>query len=168
MLAARLPALIHLDLLLVPHRSLSPLGFRALMLVLGGLSFALGSVFLSLGAWPVVGFLGLDVGLVYLAFRANYASARAYERLRLTDDALIVERCLPSGRADSYSLQPYWLKVDLESPPGRTTRLKLSTHGSSLVIGAFLSPDERREVAERLRAALSRWRNLPPLEEHPA
>ncbi len=159
MLATHLPTLIHLDLLLVPHRSLSPLGFRTLMLVLGFFSLALGSVFLSLGAWPIVGFLGLDVGLVYLAFRANYASARAYERLRLTEDALIVERGLPSGRADSYSLQPYWLRVELEAPLGRTTRLKLTTHGRSLVIGAFLSPEERNEVARRLSAALAHWRN---------
>ena len=45
------------------------------MLAVGGISFVGGMVFLIAGAWPVVGFLGLDVLLVYWAFRANYRAA---------------------------------------------------------------------------------------------
>jgi uncharacterized membrane protein len=37
--------------------------------------------FYKIGAWPVVGFLGLDVLIVYLAFRASYAQAQAFEDL---------------------------------------------------------------------------------------
>ena len=62
--------------LLTPHRSLGPTGFLILMACLGGLSFVSGIIFVSIGAWPVFGFFGLDVLLVYLAFRANYRSAR--------------------------------------------------------------------------------------------
>jgi len=65
--------------IITPHRSLGPSGFLIFMLCLGGLSFISGVIFVSLGAWPVFGFFGLDVLLVYLAFRANYRSARAYE-----------------------------------------------------------------------------------------
>ncbi|HEY7298508.1 MAG TPA: DUF2244 domain-containing protein, partial [Xanthobacteraceae bacterium] len=65
--------------IITPHRSLGPTGFLVFMLVLGGASFASGMVFLMAGAWPVFGFFGLDVLLVYWAFRANYRSARAYE-----------------------------------------------------------------------------------------
>ena len=49
---------------LTPHRSLSPTGFLIFMLVLGGLSFISGRVFLMAGAWPIFGFFGLDVLLV--------------------------------------------------------------------------------------------------------
>ena len=55
--------------MLTPHRSLSPTGFLIFMAVLGGISFVTGMVFLLAGAWPVFGFLGLDVLLVYWAFR---------------------------------------------------------------------------------------------------
>ena len=61
---------------LTPHRSLGPKGFLALMLAFGAISFATGIVFYIAGAWPVVGFLGLDVLLVYVAFRLNYRSGR--------------------------------------------------------------------------------------------
>ena len=60
---------------LTPHRSLSRAGFVLVMAVLGAISFAAGMVFLLIGAWPVFGFFGLDVLLVYCAFRANYRAA---------------------------------------------------------------------------------------------
>lgn len=73
-----------LDLELRPHRSLSPAGFGLLMAVLGGASLASGLMFVMIGAWPVFGFLGLDVLGVYIAFRISYARRRATaDRLRL-------------------------------------------------------------------------------------
>ena len=75
---------------LTPHRSLGPTGFLILMACLGGASFASGVFFVLLGAWPVFGFLGLDVLLVFLAFRANYRAARAYEEVRVTPSELTV------------------------------------------------------------------------------
>ena len=70
--------------MLTPHRSLGPTGFLILMAVLGGVSFAAGIVFLLVGAWPVFGFFGLDVLLIYCAFRLNYRAARAYEEVTVT------------------------------------------------------------------------------------
>ena len=77
---------------LTPHRSLGPTGFLILMLCLGGLSFISGVIFVSLGAWPVFGFFGLDVLLVYFAFRANYRTARAYEDVIMTASDLSVRK----------------------------------------------------------------------------
>src|ERR1700756_4179306 len=73
-----------------PHRSLSASGFLIVMAAIGGLSFAAGLTFLILGAWPVFGFFGLDVLLVYLAFRINYRTARAYEEVTVTAAGLTV------------------------------------------------------------------------------
>jgi len=91
--------------IITPHRSLGPRGFLIFMLCLGGLSFIAGVIFVSLGAWPVFGFFGLDVLLVYFAFRANYRSARAYEldggirprarRLKVRVQAAAVTVCVP-------------------------------------------------------------------------
>ena len=61
---------------LTPHRSLSATGFLILMMLVGGVSFAAGIVFLMMGAWPVFGFFGLDVLLLYLAFRAQLPRTR--------------------------------------------------------------------------------------------
>lgn len=150
------PAL--LDLVLRPHRSLSPAGFWAIMAGVAGFSFVAGIVFWSVGAWPVVGFLGLDVVLVYVAFKASYASSRAYERVRLSADSLLVERRSAAGRHESFALQPYWLRVEFDSDPDRPDSLQLRSHGRSFSIGSFLSPDERAEVAKLLDDALSQLR----------
>src|SRR5882724_12431322 len=86
------PQAVFLDTVLAPHRSLPPIGFLAVMASFGGISFVAGIYFVLHGAWPVMGFFGLDVALVYLAFRVNYRSARREERIRLLGDALTVER----------------------------------------------------------------------------
>ena len=67
---------------LTPHRSLSATGFVIVMALVGGVSFAAGIAFLLMGAWPVFGFFGLDVLLIYLAFRANYRAGTASKKSR--------------------------------------------------------------------------------------
>ncbi len=92
------------DAELTPHRSLSPEGFFLLMALIGLISFAAGALFFVVGAWPVVGFLGLDLLLIYLAFRASYRSGRAYETLRLTRRDLTLKRVDSWGRAQRWRL----------------------------------------------------------------
>ena len=99
---------------LTPHRSLSRAGFLLLMAVLGGVSFAAGMVFLVLGAWPVFGFFGLDVLLVYWAFRANYRDARAYEDVMVTTSELRVRKVSPRGQVSEWLFNPVWAKLDYE------------------------------------------------------
>ncbi|HZU90934.1 MAG TPA: DUF2244 domain-containing protein [Stellaceae bacterium] len=143
---------------LLPHRSLPPAGFRILMLVLGMLSLIVGITFVAVGAWPVVGFFGLDVALVYLAFRLSYRSARQRETLRLFDDAFTVERVGVRGDRRTWRFQPFWLRVVLEERPDESNRLYVASHGRSLAIGDFLAPAVRRELAITLRDVLRRWR----------
>ncbi len=153
-----MPEALLIDAELRPHRSLGRAGFIVLMGIVCLVSIVVGGVFLLAGAWPVLGFFGLDVALIYLAFRINYRSGRLVERLRLTPALLEVERVLPSGRVGRWSFQPYWLKVGLETPDEHHSRLTLSGRGQSLSIGAFLTPEERRELSEMLNAALARLR----------
>ena len=149
---------VFFERVLLPHRSLPPRGFHVLMLVLGAFSCAAGILFVSLGAWPVCGFFGLDVAAVYIAFRLSYRSARRREILRLAGDDFTVERIDIYGERRSWRFQPFWLRVVLEERPGDSNRLLVGSHGQSLVIADFLGAPMRRELAQSLRAALSRWR----------
>jgi uncharacterized membrane protein len=149
---------VFLDTVLAPHRSLPPAGFVAVMAVFAGISFVAGTIFVLRGAWPVMGFFGLDVALVYVAFHINYRSARRQERVRLAEDALTVERIDVRGARRSWRFQPYWLRVVLEEQPDDSNRLIISSHGRSLVLGSFLGAGERRSFAARLQDALARWR----------
>ena len=150
------------DAVLLPHRSMSPPGFAALMAVVSLIGFAAGIAFMMVGAWPVFGFLGLDIALIYFAFRTSYRRARTYETVRLTEEKLVVERISPSGDVQNWQFQPYWLRVEIDDPPLPDSPLTLSSHGTSLVIGTFLTPEERVELADALRTALQQLRQ-PPL-----
>jgi uncharacterized membrane protein len=144
------------EAVLRPHRSLPPAGFAVLMGLLAAMSFVSGVIFVRIGAWPVCGFFGLDVGLVYLAFRLNYRSARMAEMLRLDDTEFTVERIGVRGDRRCWRLPSFWLRVELIEGSDGGNRLQVTTHGKVLPIGGFLSPEERRALAAELEAALRR------------
>ena len=145
-----------LDLVLYPHRSLSKTGFLVLMAAIVGCSMAVGVAFLLAGAWPVFGFFGLDVLLIYAGFRLNYRAARAYETVRLTPKTLEIVKVDPAGRAMRTELTPAWLSVDLAEPDEWSKRLTLRSAGRDIEIGAFLPPEEKVGLAEALRDGLRR------------
>jgi uncharacterized membrane protein len=140
--------------LLTPHRSLGPTGFLILMAALGTASFITGIVFLLMGAWPVFGFLGLDVLIVYIAFRLNYRSGRLYETVELTPERFTLTRVHPSGRQERFDCDPYWARVSLREWPDGRTALSVVSQGRELAFARFLTDGERRDFAGALRQAL--------------
>ncbi|MGI9387298.1 MAG: DUF2244 domain-containing protein [Methyloligellaceae bacterium] len=147
--------------ILTPHRSLGPRGFVVLMLLVSLMSFAAGFAFFLVGAWPVVGFVGMVVLLIYCAFRLNFHAGRIYETVDLNDSELKVSRVYPSGRSQSWSFNPYWVRLEIIERPGKRKALILSSHGSRLIIGSFLTDDEKCEFAEALEGALENSRGGP-------
>jgi uncharacterized membrane protein len=143
---------------LLPHRSLPSRNFHLLIGILGLISLAVGVGFVCVGAWPVVGFFGLDVALVYLAFRLSYHSARQSETIRLAGDVFSVERMSARGERRVWRFQPFWVRVILEERPDQSNRLFVASHGRYLIIGDFVAPAIRRELAAAIREALARWR----------
>jgi uncharacterized membrane protein len=141
--------------ILTPHRSLGPKGFAVLMTAVCLVSFSTGLLFYLIGAWPVVGFMGLDVALIYIAFKLNYRAARLYETVDLTQSALTVTRVQPSGKAQVWRFNPYWVRLKLEDRIGRSSELSVASHGQRLVFAAFLTDLERQDFAQALSAALS-------------
>jgi len=102
-----------------------------------------------------MGFMGLDVALVYAAFRINFRALRIYETVDLTQDALTVTRVAPNGRAQSWRFNPYWVRLSLDERVGRMSELSLVSHGKRLVLGSFLTDPEREDFAAALKAAIS-------------
>ena len=152
------------DVILHPHRSLSPTGFFILMVFIVGVSFSAGLAFLSQGAWPIFGFFGLDVVLIYLAFKFNYRDGRMFETIQLGTKELLVRRVFPSGRIRVWTFEPAWMRVLMDNPPEHHSQLVLTNREKRLTVGAFLSPEERLEIAEALKAALAVWREPVPVQ----
>ena len=147
---------------ITPHRSLTPRGFLVLMLCLGGLSFISGVVFVSIGAWPVFGFFGLDVLLVYFAFRANFRAARGYEEVTVTATELIVRKISHRGRVREWTLNPLWVRLErIAHEEFGIERLLLISQGRRLTIAGALSPDEKASFAHALSNALGEAKRGP-------
>ena len=141
--------------LLTPHRSLSGVGFLVLMSIVAGLGFVGGVVFFIVGAWPVIGFLGLDVALVYWAFRANYLAAAAYEEVTVTPSELRVKKVSHRGEVAEWLLNPVWVQLDRETHDEYgLMRLFLVSRGRKLLIAGFLGPREKESFATALSAAI--------------
>jgi uncharacterized membrane protein len=147
---------------LTPHRSLGRTGFIVLMCLIGGISFAAGLVFFLAGAWPVMGFFGLDVLLVYIAFKVSYRSAAAYEQVTMTPSTLTVRKVSHRGKVAEWTLNPVWVRLQREANEEfGIERLFLVSHGRRLPVATFLGPNEKASFASALSAALGEARRGP-------
>ncbi|MFZ3353403.1 MAG: DUF2244 domain-containing protein [Xanthobacteraceae bacterium] len=147
---------------ITPHRSLSPRGFLILMLCLGAVSFVSGVVFVSMGAWPVCGFFGLDVLLVYVAFRANFRAARAYEVVTITASELTVRKVSQRGGVREWTLNPLWVRLErIVHEEFGIERLFLVSQGGRLSIAGCLGAHEKKSLAKALSAALGEAKRGP-------
>ena len=125
---------------------------------------AAGLIFVLLCAWPVFGFFGLDVLLVYFAFRANYRSARAYEEVTVTSSELTVRKVSHRGGVRQWTLNPLWVRLDQRRHAEfGIEKLYLVSKGHHVSIASFLGPDEKASFAKALSAALQAARRGPTL-----
>ena len=116
--------------------------------MIGGLSFACGVLFVLLGAWPIFGFFGLDVLLIYWAFRANYRTARAYEEVTVTASELTVRQVSHRGKVREWTLNPLWVQIErIMHEEFGIERLFLVSRGRRLPIAVFLGPGEKASFA---------------------
>ena len=150
--------------LLTPHRSLNRAGFLVLMGFLSAVSFAAGLAFLLMGAWPVLGFFGLDVLAIYWAFRINFRDARATEEIRITPSELLIRRVSHRGHVVEWVLNPLWVQLDqkIHAEFG-IEKLYLVSKGRRVSIASFLGPDEKASFAKALLAALQAAKRGPTL-----
>ena len=147
---------------LSPHRSLSGKNFRLLLIVVGAASLAVSLPFVLIGAWPVAGFMGLDVALVYFAFRASFRAARACEIVSLTPYELHLAKLSARGARRDWRFHPAWVRLERdEHEEFGTLALALVSRGRKVPVAGFLGPDAKSEFAERLSRALSDARRGP-------
>ena len=139
---------------LTPYRSLNRPGFLVLMGFIGLVSFVVGVAFATIGAWPVLGFFGLDVVLIYYAFQRNYRSGRQLETIEIADGRLTLTHIDVRGRRRATELPTAWIDVRLRRAANGRTSIALASHGREHRLGGFLTDDERYELAPVLRDAL--------------
>ena len=141
---------------LVPNRSLSPAGFTILMSLVAGLSFIAGIAFLLVGAWPVLGFFGLDVLLIYGAFKLSFRDSERREIVEVNESEVLVTRLAPGRPAEHKAFQRLWLRIELDEDKERELigKLRLIERGKAFEIASFLGPEDRQEFYWALKDAV--------------
>ena len=148
--------------LLTPHRSLNRTGFLVLMAFLSAVSFGAGVAFWMMGAWPVFGFFGLDVLLVYRAFKVNFRRGNATEAISVTSSELRVRRVSHRGHVVEWVLNPLWVQLDQKTHAEfGIEKLYLVSRGRRVSVASFLGPDEKASFAKALMAALQAAKRGP-------
>ena len=157
-----------------PYRSLSPRGFALVMAALGILAFTIGLGFFLMGAWPVIGFLGLEILVVWIAFKMNYRAAQRRQHLTATSRDLTIENVSPAGRREKTSLPTAWVQVELtpKNEPEVRDRSRqkviVRSHGRTAEIGGFLHPAETPRLAREVNRMVDRARRAALAEDGPS
>ena len=145
-----------------PHRSLKIGGFRLVMALVAGASAIASLPFVVLGFWPVAGFYGLDLLLLFFAFRANFEAARHFEELSVSPFELLLRKVSPKGEALEWRFNPVWTRlVAEEHEEFGITRLALVSRGQTVAVGHFLWPEDKASLVRALSRALGEAKRGP-------
>ena len=145
---------------LTPHRSLGPRGKRVVIGLIAALALVPGIVFYVAGAWPVVGFMGLDVLAIAVALSLSMRSGRAREVLTLWPAALDLEKIDAKGHAETLNFLPKNVRFVVDRDFNeRVTGLWLKSGDRKVALGAFLSADEKLSLSKVFGTALRKARN---------
>jgi uncharacterized membrane protein len=142
---------------LTPHRSLNGPAFKILFIWVIALNLIIAAFFYKLGAWPVFGFLGVDVALVWWAFKANNKAAQCSERIVITGDEVTLLKQTRQETPIETSFNRRWLRIVLEYDSAREIvgRLLLVSSGKATEIASFLGAEERQSLAAELKRAIA-------------
>jgi uncharacterized membrane protein len=144
---------------LTPYRSLSTRGALWLVAIIASIWGVMSLSFLAMGAWPVLGFFGLDIVLFGWLIWLNMRDARRKETVSVSRTALEVKRFCPKGlRRELHNFNPFGTKltVDRHEDHG-VTKLSLISRGKpEITVGDFLNPDDKESFAKALGSALAK------------
>lgn len=148
---------VYFNALLYPYRSLGKRGFFYLMVAVGLVFLVISGIFFTMGAWPIVGFAGLDILALYWAFRANYSQANCYEQVTITHDSVTLVKTDRKGQQTHFVFNPYWVRLETQHKEDQgMTSLWLFSHGKGVEVGDFLHAPDRESLAKALADAIAR------------
>lgn len=144
---------------LFPHRSLSRRGFWIVIAIVAVVMAFAGGRALAVGAWPVAIFAAADVFLVWGAFRLSYRAGRRFEEITVNEKEVLIRQVNAAGHAVEHRFDPAWARLAITREEGEgVVRLDFGSHGRTIVIGAFLNPEDRASFADAFSEALARAR----------
>ena len=152
------------EAVITPHRSLGPRGLRWVCGFLGTLSLLVSTGLWFAGAWPVIGFTGLEVVLAMILLLRHAMVKGDSEILLLSDDGIRIVKTR-RGKRTEMAVPVGWLRASLEERAGRTPALVLRSRRFAVEVATNLGEEEKRDLARSLHRALHRQRS--PVFDNP-
>lgn len=144
---------------LTPHRSLGPRGRAVLVGAVMAMAAIPSLVFYSLGAWPIVGFMGLDVLAVWVALRWSAHQTKRAEEVTLWPNRLEVREVSAGGKQSVVAFDPNETRLIVDRDyDEKTTALYLRNREGDYELGAFLAASEKASFARVFGTALRKAR----------
>ena len=148
-----------LNIKIYPNNSLSPKGFFLLMAFITIPCLTIGIMFMVMGAWPVLGFMGLEVFLIYIFFKILFHKNNFYEHIILDTKHFNIFYNNKNKTIDTIVLEPTWLQVKLNKTE---KSLFVLTHGKIIELGKCLAFKEKVSLAKTIDDALFNWKKKQP------
>ena len=143
-----------IKLRLEPSKSLRPEGANLILVILGGFGLVISGSFMVFGAWPVFGFMALDVLLVYIALQAQYRRSDRGQEITISNDKIEIKYFKKGVCVKTILLNKYWAKLEQFNCFNRQSKLMFSSHGKFSEIGEFLSLKEKQKLVADLKPLL--------------
>jgi uncharacterized membrane protein len=148
------PRLSLIKLRLEPSKSLRPEGANLILVILGGFGLVISGSFMVFGAWPVFGFMALDVLLICIAFQAQYRRSNRGQEITISNDKIEIKYFKGGVCVKTILLNKYWAKLEQFNCFNRRSKLMFSSHGKFSEIGEFLSLKEKQKLVADLKPLL--------------
>ena len=143
---------------LAPNRSLDSHGTKVVFAVIA-FGFLL----------PIIPFIGSPIGTTLTIFsgltfylfltllQKNFQQGSTFEEILISKNKIIVVHQEKNKEQMTWECNPYWTKVHLDiNNPKLKNYLTLAGKGRRIELGAFLSPDERLELRDKIQNALAK------------
>ena len=143
---------------LAPNRSLDSYGTKVTFAVIA-CGFLL----------PIIPFIGSPIGTTLTIFsgltfylfltllQKNFQQGSTFEEILISKNKIVVVHQEKNKEQMTWECNPYWTKVHLDiNNPRLKNYLTLAGKGKRIELGAFLSPDERLELRDKIQNALAK------------
>jgi uncharacterized membrane protein len=149
---------------LVPRCSLTRSGARLFIGIVAVPTFAIATAYTLQGMWPVLLFAGLEIAVLAWAVRASLRAGSQRETIAIDERSITIRRTGPPG--EHFLVFPrHGSEVTLHAPSTalHPSRLVLESRGAACEVGRFLTEDERRTLAARLKQLVGNTNEPPAL-----
>ena len=118
---------------------------------------------------PIIPFIGSPIGTTLTIFsgltfylfltllQKNFQAGHTFEEILISKRKIIVVHKEKNKEQKTWEGNPYWTKVDVDIHNAKLKNyLTLAGKGRHIELGAFLSPDERIELRDKIQNALAK------------